>query len=331
MDCEKFREYIYLERYGEISDNARRAVAKHIEDCPSCAREKERIDKLFAAMDQRPAPEVDDEWLKGARNELIARIETTRRRGSIISVDWWKLRRFFLSPALRLAYAAVILIVGIVIGRVGFKPEDTAYQLVPSGVHQPKVMNLALSMLGTDIRSLLQEGSLDNIAFRQVAEGEVEVSFDAYKKIYLRGEPASREIQDVLAYIMLNNPNDGLRIRSMETLEEQSDSLVQKVMIYSLLNDGNPGVRLKAIRALKRYSTGEALRGAYLKVLMTDENPAVRIEAVDALGKIVAERQVREVLQIAAAKDSNEYIQLLARSALMDEESSKGISIEDLK
>ncbi|MBC8204207.1 MAG: HEAT repeat domain-containing protein [FCB group bacterium] len=322
MNCEQYQELIYLEKYGEISERAQRAAAKHIETCPVCAEAKVRIEKVFECLESVEMPQADPEWLKGARNELIAHLEATRKRNFVISVDWNALRRFFSIPALRPVYAAMVLIGGILIGRFAFAPQNGFIQQMPYQTSASPQL---------DIRGFLQDGNLHNIAFQQLSDQEVAVSFDAYQKVQLQGTPQNQDIQEILAYIMLTNPNGGMRIRTMKTLGNQPDSLVKHVMIYSLLHDENPGVRLKAIHMLKNYPPSANLRDALLKVLMTDDNPAVRIEAVEALSKIIQEKRVREVLRIAAAKDSNEYIQLLAKNALAAEKSTIGTAIEDLK
>jgi hypothetical protein len=71
-----------------------------------------------------------------------------------------------------------------------------------------------------------------------------------------------------------------------------------------------------------------------MKILMTEPNSAVRIEAMEGLTDYINENRVRDVITIAAAKDSNDYVKLLANNALTDFNQTPALSgtkIEKLK
>ena len=325
MNCEEYQELIYNACYEELDDSTQKSLQRHLQTCPKCAAEKARVDKLFNLIDSQRTPQVDSEWLKSARNLLVARLESTNEKPAPIYIDWKKIARFMQAPALRVAYSAALLIFGIFLGRLQCSAPGS---IIPS----IEVSQMAVAPPEQDIESILQEGNLRNLDFKQLPDQQVQVSFQGTRDYQIMGAPQDQQIQQVLAYILLHEPNTGLRMRSLETLSQQQDSLVQQLLLYSLLNDENPGVRLKAVRSLHNYPQNEQTKNAYLRALMTDTNNAVRIEAMEGLKTFVEDEKVAEVLRIAAVKDSNDYVKLLAKKALENlDDKPRGTAIESLR
>ena len=327
MECEEYQQLIYLAHYDELDEASLEALERHINSCSVCAAEKARADKLFAAMDSRRTPKVDSEWLKSARNQMVAHLESTKRKPAAVYIDWKKIFRFIRMPAFTVVYSAVLVLTGIFLGNLKCSSPGAFLPSIEVG-------QMAADSEEQDIRSILQEGNLRNMDLQELPDQQVQVTFQGTRDYQFMGSTEDKKIQELLAYIVLHESNTGLRLRSLETLAQQQDSLVQQLLLYSLLNDENSGVRLKAIRALRNYPQTPQHKDTYLRALMTDTNNAVRIEAMEGLKDMVADDKVMEVLRIAAAKDSNDYVRLLARSALEDFESGrpeKGIAIEDLR
>ena len=325
MDCQKYQELIYLSFYDELDDKTKRALNVHIENCPVCKAEYARVKQVFEALELQTEPEIDTEWLKSARNQLIAHIEVSRPRRMSFSFDWDRIFAFFRLPALRVVYAAAILTVGVAIGRF----ECT------SGPDQPLIKAGQMAEVPqSEIPDLLKDGRLNNMDLELLPDQQVQVSFQGTKDYEVVGNANDTDIRELMAYILLNEKNDGLRMRTVETLSGQTDSLVQQILLYSLLNDNNPGVRLKSIRSLKQYQKSPRMRNSFMKALMTDPNSAVRIEAMEGLIGYIDEERAIEVISIAAAKDSNDYVKLLANNALNDMKKApkrKGTAIESLR
>lgn|GEM_PF-1524595 len=332
IKCAKYQELILLDRYGEIDEASRRALNKHLEECPICAAEKVRTDDIFQMLDKREEAEIDPEWLKSMRNQMVAHLQVSKARAKTISFDWDKIWGILRSPALKFAYSAMLLAVGFGIGkfqcaggRGSIMPELNVGQMAGQNNQNARPV---------DVKSMLEDGKLRNVDLQELPDQKVQVSFQGTQEYQLVGTPEDKGIQEVLAYIMLHETNTGLRMRSLEQLSQQPDSLVQQLMIYSVLNDENEGVRLKAIRTLHNYPSSASLKQAYIRALMTDSNSAVRIEAMEGLSKMAADEQVRDILAIAAANDENDYVKLLAKNALENYEGNSGnngMAIERLK
>jgi hypothetical protein len=327
MDCEDYKELIYLSLYGEIDDKEKRDLERHIALCAVCATEMTRAKKLFEILNVKEEPLVESEWLKSARNQLLAHLQTTKKKPSSAFIEWDRIFSIFRLPILRVAYTTAMLAIGVFIGRFECSSPPQTVQPIKTG-------QMASEYRQSEIPELLKEGKLRNMDLNVLPDQQLQVSFQGTRDYELTGKHTDEYMKDILAYILLNEENDGLRMRTIETLSVQPDSMVKQMLIYSLLNDSNPGVRLKSIRSLRQGKADEQLRNVYMKVLMTDANSAVRIDAMEGLTGFVNLERVRDVITISAENDSNDYVRLLANDALEekpDKPRLKGTAIEKLR
>jgi len=327
MDCENYKKLVYLSFYGELHSTEKRELEKHLAKCPDCASEMTRAKQFFATLDMKEEPQVDAEWLKGARNQLLAHLQTTKKKPSTTYIEWSRIFSILKQPVLRVAYTTALLAIGVFVGRFECSAPPQTLQPITTG-------QMAFEYEQSEIPELLKEGELRNMDLNVLPDQQLEVSFQGTRDYTLTGRQSDEYMRDILAYILLNEKNDGLRLRTIETLSTKPDSMFKQVLIYSLLHDSNPGVRLKSIRSLRQVVTDDQLRNVYMKVLMTDSNSAVRIDAMEGLAEFVYLDRVRDVITIAAEKDSNDYVRLLANDALTkktDKSKLNGIAIEKLR
>jgi hypothetical protein len=92
---------LVLHYYGETGSRAEKGAAAHITDCDQCRRDYTRLQRVLAAVESAPAPQVPD----GFERIVWARLEPTlpERRGWL---SW-----FVLSPGTVAWAAAVLLLV----------------------------------------------------------------------------------------------------------------------------------------------------------------------------------------------------------------------------
>lgn len=328
MKCEKYQELILLDRYGEIDEASKRALIKHLEVCPICAAEKVRTDDIFNILDKKEEADIDPEWLKSMRNQMVAHLQVVKTRPQGLEINWRKLWNWMKSPAMKFAYSAALVAVGFGAGKFECRSGGSIMPQLNVGKSADRAQ-----IQQVDMAQMLQEGKLKNVDVQELPNEQVQVSFQGTQEFSLVGTPEDKNIQDVLAYVMLHESNTGLRMKSLEKLALQPDSLTEKLIAYAALNDNNEGVRLKAIRSLHNFPPSTSLKQAYMKALMTDSNSAVRIEAMEGLRRMAGDKQVMEVLTIAAANDDNDYVKLMAREALQNYQNNptRGVEIEKLK
>lgn len=115
-DCKKTKKLIILAHYDEISPKEKKALQKHLETCPRCAKEFDRLQKTFQIMDKRERKNPGSEYWETFDQKLNQRLD----KESKIKIPSSK--AFFPKISVRrlvpqLAAGAALLILGIFLGR----------------------------------------------------------------------------------------------------------------------------------------------------------------------------------------------------------------------
>jgi len=120
-DCQKCRDLMIEDLYGELGPAGRKALDRHRGACPACAAEYLSLRGTLELMDERERPDPGPDFWDGYWDRLSRRIvwETTgeSRRPSLLD----RLGRLF--PRLprwsyQLAGATALVLVGVLIGRL---------------------------------------------------------------------------------------------------------------------------------------------------------------------------------------------------------------------
>src|SRR5258708_27913032 len=103
MKCEWVRENITLHVYGELADDARHELEKHVERCADCAAELKAEQEFHALLSQEHASEPTPNLLAASRMRLQEALETAEQgrfwhRLAFDPASW--LRQVHFSPPL---------------------------------------------------------------------------------------------------------------------------------------------------------------------------------------------------------------------------------------
>jgi len=184
-----------------------------------------------------------------------------------------------------------------------------------------------------NIDEIVKSGrSLSNIRFdTDPASGSIEISFDAVKSLTYNGSMEDEVVKYLLAAALLNNKNPGSRLRTVNTLVEQTavienqDPKIKLALIKSLKNDSNPAVRKAALEALKNYAYDEEIRDAILYVLSNDTNSGLRVHAINTLAGLKIEGisiddKIKNELNNQLTNEENGFIKYRAAALLEGED-----------
>ena len=284
---------IYL--IDEISPGERDAVRAHIASCSPCKERLAQERALIERMERHPVPEPGEAILQKSRLQLRENLRRERMRISAkdrLIQAWESLT--FPRPAMQMVKAAAILVLGLVLGR-----------FLPAGGDR------------TDLReavyALSTSPSVNNFQVVPVLEkqDELEIRFRAVKEYSLRGSLHDPDIQYALAYALVNEPRDNIRLKSVNLLSQSPfEETVQAALVHAIEKDDNPGVRLKAIKLLRNLPINESIKRILVYALFQDPNAGVRTEAADALSE-TQDESVIAILQKRAQED--EYMQSLMK------------------
>jgi len=317
MTHDDYRDLVFLAASGEIDDDVRAVVERHMASCRECAAEFASLGRLHAAITREGrAPEPDDRLLAEARQELRVALRAERARVR----PWSALMEFTRTgPAWRLALGgALALACGVIAGRT---------VLAPSAGQGGGGTPPAVAVRGAEPHE--EETRITNVHFVNHAKGsgEVEFTFDAVTPVRMRGSIDDPGIQKVLTHAMLNEENPGVRLQAVSALTrgvgEAQDSDVRGALVKTLESDPNVGVRKEALNALRRLPFDPEIKKALLHTLVADGNSGLRVAAINALdagrsGAAGVDSDFLEVLKQKARSDDNNYIRVKARAVIQE-------------
>ncbi len=320
MRHSKYERLLVLSLNGGLQDNEEEDLARHVQECARCQRERAALEKLHSLSDLlREDNAVDETLLAEARQEfrvLLHREARLHRRAHSQERSPWT------RPALGYGLGfALTFAVGLGIGflRFGWHPEPERLgplpQVTPARESTPSAGRTRIT----------------NVQFldRGTASGNVEFTFDAVTPVHMRGTIDDPAVQKVLVSAVLNDDNPGVRLSAVNAFASgpplKADSAVKAAMIKALAFDPNIGVRKQAIVALKSMPMDGDIKRALLGTLRSDSNPGLRIAAINALDPVLnqpgaIDQNVREVLQQRALTDHNDYIRLKAKAVLLEKQ-----------
>jgi hypothetical protein len=322
MDHKQYKEWLVLSLYGELSKADNELLKSHLEICDECSKEFAELKKLQTILNEgkNKFAQPSDELLSEARLELRAALRIEKSRISFFSRMAESVKNFLMINYKPVLSGAVALLIGIALGYIFF--------------NKGLILNPGIStQIAADEDPFEKTNiKIDNLRIINQDEnsGEISFAFEAVKPVQIKGNIKDKYIQKVLAHSLLNEKNDGVRLRTVNAIAAQKneklllDPKIKTALITAMKNDNNPGVRREALLVLQNYKLDEDVNAALLYVLQYDTNPGLRVAAINSLtsGKISAETNIDEnllnVLKEKSKTDDNNYIRYRAASVLQE-------------
>ena len=304
MNCEYVKENVVLLVYGELPDDARFEMERHVERCAACAAEVGAVRHFQESMSAALLPEPSPNLLGSSRLKLQEALEQVEHRRGWLRFFTFDVANWMYQAKMAPAMVAALLIVGFAGGAL------TTWRMKPSaGTRTVVAPGDSSQATIAGIRSINPDPADQN---------KVQINYDTVTRQQAEGSLSDPQIQKLLLYAAHSNVNAGVRNDAADLLTRQSgDQQVREALIYGLRYDNNTGVRLKAIDALKSYvKTDVHVRDAVVEAVLNDASPGVRTEAILALEPVKADSSVRRVLMDLAERDPNQYIRRKAQDML---------------
>ncbi len=300
---EDLEKLIPLYFYGELSEDERLHLQRHLESCESCERRFGEVQALHTALNKKTAFEPAEELLTGLRLQLRERLRRERSA-------WWPKFSISILPrrvGVPLAGAVACLLLGVFLGRWVW-PD-------PASPPSSRLEVLKSDPSYTSSRPLIS--NIDLIEY-DPQTGMVTVRYKSVSDVVLQGKAEDEPIRQVLAHAIRSEIHPGRRLTAVKAFDAAvlADAEIEEALIYALEKDTVEGVRLRAAKVLKALPLTGNIKKAFIRVLLKDPNPAVRMAAVEALSPAQGEVDVLPVLQDAARDDENEFIRLKTAHAL---------------
>ena len=308
MNCDYVKDNAVLLVYGELPDDTRFEMERHVERCAACAAEVGAIRHFQETMSAAPLPEPSPNLLASSRMRLQEALEHVEHRKGWARFFTFDLAGWMYQARMAPAMVAALLIFGFAAGSF------TTWRMKPAasgngGFFRPSQPQPSQEATIAGIRSINPDPADQN---------KVQINYDTMTRHQAEGSLSDPQIQKLLLYAAHSNVNPGVRNDAADWLTRQSsDEQVREALIYGLRYDNNTGVRLKAIDALKPYVKSDVhVRDAVVEAVLNDASPGVRTEAILALDPVKADSSVRRVLMDLAERDHSEYIRRKAQDML---------------
>jgi hypothetical protein len=314
MKCELAQEIIPLAVYGELPDDLKPQLERHLGECEACRRELEAVEALSKAMSLLPVEEPSANLIARSRMRLEEALDAMPR-GSWLLRGW---RRFTQGAGrLRAAPVAVsaVLAIGLTAGGFsGYRAGEHAHDAAQPGVVlHPAQGDDAFADIA-NVSSIVQEPNSEN----------VEVRYNRLEPETIRGSLDDPRIRQLLLLGARNRGNSGVRDDSVGLLANEcraghqcDDGPIRDALLVALRYDKSAAVRLKALEGLRPYVADDVrVRDAVLEAIMKDTDSKVRTQAIGLIEPVEADSSVREVLHTVAARDDNPEIRTASQQVL---------------
>lgn len=305
MNHRKYREWLELSFYDELSESERAELERHLIECEECRGFGEEATKLRAAVAHHRRLSMSHQLLMDARRQVRLALDEEAKPSPL----WERI----IEPIYRISFSGVaMLVVGFIAGYLTFAA--------------PRI---AAVVTGKDaaVADLDRDTQVMNVRFTDAdaSDGEIEFTYDAVRPGRIKGKIDDPKVQNVLAQALINEKNPGVRLRSVNALAEQTEPLqsaeLRQALLAAMTSDPNPAVRKEALGLVQKLPFDQEIKDAVLYVLQHDDNAGVRIAAITSLDKFkdqvaLKDTEVLKVLKDKIQKDDNNYIRLIARNFL---------------
>jgi len=308
MEHKDLTEQIMMLVAGEITGTEAEKLLEHIDSCELCGKEYRFQMELLSDL-KATNPEFNiEKILTASRRELRRTIYAIPDKVSFAD----RVKGFFRSPfAIPSLTGAGGLAVGLIAGVLFLSKPDTTHDpflttVSDGGDHQTRITNVMFND-------------------RDLKDGNISFTFDAYKRITISGSPNDPGIQKLLTYSILNEKNPGTRLNSINLVNNSYDKSqlagVKEALISAARGDENPGVRLQALKTLATLPFDDEIKKTCLHILVKDNTPGNRIEAINTLVKAIengfkADDEIKSVFRDQLEQEENPYIKIRAKTIL---------------
>lgn len=146
-NCRKYRSMFIEVLYDELNQEQKNRFEAHLNSCPECAAEYEKISTTMGVMSQRTRIEPDKFFWEGYWDKLVDQMKTEEQSVSKIST-WWEriLQSFNFQPgwAYRVATAVALIAIGVLIGKLYFgRPVSQPVENIQTEDISPKTVEQA--------------------------------------------------------------------------------------------------------------------------------------------------------------------------------------------
>ena len=264
MTCEQMTEKLPEYFHRMVNDGERRAVEDHLRECMDCAEQVKLWKQLGDLENEQPSP-----MLKRRFSAMLAAYQEGRWEHDHLSRErrfgWPSVQGWLRAPALQLATAALMLVIGFGIGRANRPAADSG--------------NLAA--LHREVSSMRQLLVISMLQQQSASERLQGVNWS-----YQLQQP-DPEIISALIRSLKSDSSVDVRLAALDSLRRYSNDMkVREGVAEALHPKQSPLVQIALIDALVEMRDREAVQRLQRFEQSPEINPIVRERAKQGIDKL---------------------------------------------
>jgi hypothetical protein len=153
-NCRRCRSLFIEALYDELTQEQKKWFESHLQSCPNCAKQYQKICTTVDIMNQRTRPEPNSLFWNGYWDRLVDRMEAKEKSTAGIRAQWhrfWQSINFQPNWAYRIATAVALIAIGIFIGKLYFgRPVSQQIENMQTAEIYPKAIEQVSLQQRTD-------------------------------------------------------------------------------------------------------------------------------------------------------------------------------------
>ncbi len=150
---------------------------------------------------------------------------------------------------------------------------------------------------------------------------EITIDFDVSTNKIIKGSKNDPAIINTLKYLVENENNSGVKLKTMKAMDNNKDESFTKTLIKAMLEDKDPIIRRKAMKMVADQIGQKEVREALYKVVLNDGDETNRIQALSMLEESDSEYAGKAIR--SASSDKSEYFRFKAEEINANDEKGR--------
>lgn len=280
MNCEKGKELLAGWMDDQLTAAGRAEMEAHLVGCAQCRQQMEANRELWVSMGRVPVPPPSDKM----QVRFDAMLDTYKQEQSSRGpgVLFYLRQLFAVRPGFTWAYSLILVAAGVGVGYILSRPV-----LGPAGTGRSAVVAGAPAA-DSDKQQL------------QALSAQV------------------HEMREMVLLSLLENPSASERIRGVSYTSEikNINKNVLDALLSTLNNDPNNNVRLMTLEALTHYSDDPVVREGLVQSILQQDSPLVQAALADVMLRLQEKKAVRPFKELLQQKDLNEMVRMKIQQTL---------------
>ncbi|MEL6823262.1 MAG: HEAT repeat domain-containing protein [Calditrichota bacterium] len=301
---------LILYHLDELDSVERAKLDDRLQQEPELKKELEKITALHDVSGSKSLPEVSDETLNMLRQSVSRKLRAEQQPAA--SRPFWS----FLQPgpALQFGFAALLLLVGFLFGRLQTEPAPQQNNQLAELLTASREIQAGNS----DVNPLL--AGVEKLRY-DPQSGTLEISYTTVNDIRLRGAVEDPSVRKLLQEAVLEEERPNVRlhaVKAMELLAKESklDGELIETLLFLLEREKNTGVRLRILSVLEGRNDDPLVKTMLMRIVLNDPDEAVRIRAMQTFTKGLISLEDMHMMRKVIKSDSNSYVRQMAEGVL---------------